>query len=178
MAGGHGYLDPPSSSEDEKGELRGRFRATPLFYLAFRFFPLYNQKIKIKEERTKAKDALYQLSISREYKEFLDLRESIREIPKKTDEGKEALDATALKVFQKFVAMVNPTISCTKGCTKRYGNETLSRKIFSERVEEYREAILKHCPEILPDFSDFMVWYLEFRFPNLWRPKTKKRRKK
>jgi hypothetical protein len=134
-------------------------------------------KSKSKEEELKAKDALCELSNSQEYRDFLTLRNALKEGLKKTVEEKEALDAAALKVFQKFVAMVNPTISCTKGCTKRYGNETLSKKIFSERVEEYREAILKHCPEILPDFSDFMVWYLEFRFPNLWRPKIKKNKR-
>lgn len=122
----------------------------------------------------KVKDALYQLSISEEYKEFLALREVIRENHKKTEEEKEMLDAAAEKVFKKFVAMVNPTISCIKGCTKMYGNETLTRKIFSNRVEDFREAILKHCPEILPAYCDFMVWYLEFRFPNLWRPKNKR----
>lgn len=126
----------------------------------------------------KAKDVLYQLSISEEYKEFLALRDVIRENPKKTAEEKKALDVAAARVFQKLVAMVNPTISCTKGCTKRYGNDVLSKKIFSDRVEEYREAILKHCPEILPAYCDFMVWYLKFRFPNLWRPKIKKGRKK
>jgi hypothetical protein len=124
----------------------------------------------------KATDALLKVSTSDQYQEFLVLRNTFKGKPK-TEEEEKAINAAAEKVFQKFVAMVNPTISCIKGRTKAYGNEAESKRIFSERVQEFREAIARYCPEILPDFSDFMVFYLEFRFPNLWRPKIKNKKR-
>lgn len=119
----------------------------------------------------KAKDVLYQLSISQEYREFLTLLNALNEKSERTTEEDRALLNAAEKVFHRFITMINPTINSIRGCTKVYGNEVASKTKYLERIEKFKEALLKRCEDFMPDYYQ----YLYAKLPELWKPKNKKR---
>jgi len=115
----------------------------------------------------KAKEALYQLSLSQEYQEFLILYNAAEE--------REIVKAAAIKLFRKFVDMINPTISSIRGCTRIKGNEAKTKAVFSERVRTFKKAARKYCAKYMPEYSQYFDECLDSTFSYLWKPKNNKR---